>query len=498
MSRLLLPYQTATVLDAATQQQRELFYDTTNDEVRAGDGVTAGGNAIAWKDGSNLTGLQAGVEFLSAATGSNELTALQAIIDAMSAAGGGVLYAAPRQTYILTGRLTLKNNVTFDLNGSTVKFTGANDGIDTESNGWLRNGVVSVVGVSSYVGPLLSVNDASGYTRTSNDKLLGFENVVFYGPGAGASAAGTCVKLNSSTSGGISNIRAHNFRILNFSKGVHLVASGSGWVNQNFFHQFSIYGCVNFIYLEGAATDGNDFMGYSIQPNTDTAIANRAVYVEGDYNTFIGHVWDWDVSGSSTAYEFDATKCINTIMLDPVIGRQYVKNGPGQYMAEAYTILSANATGLDDTSAQNIFDAAADTLTVAGSTTYEVESVVYITRTAGTTSHQVQWLFGGTCTFNEAAIIAMVANPTGNALGTPQVKMLTTKAASTITAANTSATEHVMIKLHGVMRISSGGTIIPQIQYTVAPGGAPTFVKDSYFRARPIGTSSANASGPWA
>jgi len=457
-------------------------------------GLNASGTGYQWLDPS--TGLPAGVSYLSAATGSDELTALQAIIDAMSAAGGGVLYAAPRQTYILTGRLTLKDNVTIDLNGSKFKFTGANDGIDTESVGWIRNGFISVEGVASYVGPMFKVDDASGYSRTSS-LYLGFENLWLYGSAAGASALGTCVKLTSS-SNGITNLRFHNFRILNFSKGIHLTASGSGWVNANFFSQFSIYGCINHIYLDTDATDGNSFIDYSIQPNTDTAIASRAIYCVSDYNIFIGRTWDWGTSGSSTAHEFDATKCINNILIDSAIGRQYVLNGPGQYMAEAYTILSANATGLDDTSAQNIFDAAADTLTVAGSTTYEVEAVVYITRTAGTTSHQVQWLFGGTCAFNAAVITAIVANPTGNALGTPQMKMLTAKAASTITAANTSATEHVMIKLHGIMQIATGGTIIPQIQYTVAPGGAPTFVKESYFRARPIGTSTAFASGPWA
>ncbi len=49
MARLKLPYATSDILDAATPQQREIVFDTTNDRARVGDGATVGGNVLAFR-----------------------------------------------------------------------------------------------------------------------------------------------------------------------------------------------------------------------------------------------------------------------------------------------------------------------------------------------------------------------------------------------------------------------------------------------------------------
>jgi hypothetical protein len=48
------------------------------------------------------------------------------------------------------------------------------------------------------------------------------------------------------------------------------------------------------------------------------------------------------------------------------------------------------------------------------------------------------------------------------------------------------------------MRINAGGTVIPQFQFSAAPGGAPTIKAGTFFRCYPIGANTVAAAGPWA
>jgi hypothetical protein len=151
----------------------------------------------------------------------------------------------------------------------------------------------------------------------------------------------------------------------------------------------------------------------------------------------------------------------------------------------------------DSNSAQAVFAAANDVLTLPGSTTYMFEALYYITRAAGTTSHTISTLFGGTVTYTSITYIADTTSTTGNVLGAVSRIYGTAATALIVTGASTSATENVTIKLNGVLRTNASGTFIPQIQYSAAPGGAPTVVKNSYFKLIPIGNSSVVAVGNW-
>lgn len=53
------------------------------------------------------------------------------------------------------------------------------------------------------------------------------------------------------------------------------------------------------------------------------------------------------------------------------------------------------------------------------------------------------------------------------------------------------------IVLRGVMRVSSAGTLIPQFQYSAAPGAAPTIKANSFFRLWPIGNNGVASVGAW-
>lgn len=161
------------------------------------------------------------------------------------------------------------------------------------------------------------------------------------------------------------------------------------------------------------------------------------------------------------------------------------------------SVLSTDFTGADSLSAQPVFAAAQDTFAASASTTYEFDAVYWIVRAAGTTSHTTSVLFGGTATFTSVEYLAQVTNPTGNALANVQQIMGSGAGAVVLTAANTSATENVMVKLRGIIRINAAGTLIPQFQYSAAPGGAPSIKRNSYFRLKVMGTNTATIIGNW-
>lgn len=163
---------------------------------------------------------------------------------------------------------------------------------------------------------------------------------------------------------------------------------------------------------------------------------------------------------------------------------------------EVIRILTGDISLADVSTVQSLFTSGS--FTGAASTSYLFEASYWITRAAGTTSHTVATLFGGTATFTSLAYLARVTNPTGNVLGNVQQIMGSAATALTLTAANTSATENLMIRLNGVMRVNGTGTIIPQIQYSAAPGGTPTHKANSYFRLRKLGTDTVAIAGAWA
>jgi hypothetical protein len=66
-----------------------------------------------------------------------------------------------------------------------------------------------------------------------------------------------------------------------------------------------------------------------------------------------------------------------------------------------------------------------------------------------------------------------------------------------VTGASTSTTENITVVIKGIVRTNTAGTFTPQIQYSSAPGGAPTILKNSYFKMTPVGTSTVASVGNW-
>lgn len=142
-------------------------------------------------------------------------------------------------------------------------------------------------------------------------------------------------------------------------------------------------------------------------------------------------------------------------------------------------------------------------VTLSSSTVYKFEYTIAMNKTAGTTSHNVSLLFGGTATVNNISYFTQIKyNTTG--FGTVSntdswsVYSQTTSATGIFTGI-TSATEYHVYFCTGTVSINSGGTFIPQYILSAAPGGAYTVLLGSDFLIYPVGAAGSNTSvGTWA
>jgi len=173
-------------------------------------------------------------------------------------------------------------------------------------------------------------------------------------------------------------------------------------------------------------------------------------------------------------------------------------NQRGVIAAEQFIALVSNYTGADSASAQQVFNAsAAGAVTLAASTTYMMEGVYYITRAAGTTSHTMSTLFALSGTLTSIAYTAETTSTTGNALGAVSRIYATGATAAVVTAASIDATENITVTIRGIVRTNTAGTFTPQIQYSAAPGGAPSILANSFFKLTPIGNNTVATVGNW-
>lgn len=157
----------------------------------------------------------------------------------------------------------------------------------------------------------------------------------------------------------------------------------------------------------------------------------------------------------------------------------------------------------DDTGGQNVNTAqpwfpTAGTLTLPGSTTWEFEGLLRLSRAAGAASHTTGILFGGTATLTSIDYFGEAMTGDANALVSISGFWATAATSLVLKAASTSITEQSLFKVRGIVRINAAGTFIPQFIYTVAPGGAPTVLRGSYFRMKRIGINTLGSVGPWA
>ena len=166
----------------------------------------------------------------------------------------------------------------------------------------------------------------------------------------------------------------------------------------------------------------------------------------------------------------------------------------GVVPAEQWLRLDAGLAGANGTSAQNALGVS---FGVSASTVYEFEAVINLSKSAGTTSHVISWLFGGTASLNNISYqitgdtsVASFNSGFGSRFSAaPQVAT-----SITIYSGLTSANQFIVLNIKGTVSVNAAGTLTPQYILSVAPGGAYTTAQGSFFKIKPIGASGANVS----
>ena len=161
--------------------------------------------------------------------------------------------------------------------------------------------------------------------------------------------------------------------------------------------------------------------------------------------------------------------------------------------------LNSNYAGANSSTAQSLFNVG---VTLQAGTVYAFTADFLLSKTAGTSSHTLGILFGGTVALNNIFYTAYVTGatvaPPSVGTGTTVASHITTATIANLTAATTAATIQYGYTYHGTVSIDTGGTFIPQYKLSAAPGGAYSTIAGSFFAIWPIGASGANTSvGPW-
>jgi hypothetical protein len=171
----------------------------------------------------------------------------------------------------------------------------------------------------------------------------------------------------------------------------------------------------------------------------------------------------------------------------------------GRMLAWQYYRLNSGYAGSNATGAQSVFGVG---VTLVGSTQYEFEAVIALSKSAGVTSHTLSLGFGGTATLNNIGYEAIwtrgATSFTDTGVGTVSF-YIATASATAFGAATTTAAEYYQFLIKGTVSVNAGGTFIPQYTLSAAPGGAYTTAIGSYIKISPLAASGANVNvGSWA
>lgn len=224
--------------------------------------------------------------------------------------------------------------------------------------------------------------------------------------------------------------------------------------------------------IVGAACSGNTAQGiYLVGSNDNYRIVGNDL--RGNANAILG------IEGNT------ATKIVhsNLGVSEVVVARQIV-------MVQGTAVALSNSS----TSAQNIFAAANDSLTVIGATTYRFRGRISLN--TGATSHTTSFGFGGTATVTSCAYNAIATSSAAGSLATPQMRRVGAATAAALTAASTAVTTEIIVE--GVIRINAAGTLIPQVTFSAGPTGTCEVAVDSFLELEPIGSNTVAAVGSWA
>jgi hypothetical protein len=190
-----------------------------------------------------------------------------------------------------------------------------------------------------------------------------------------------------------------------------------------------------------------------------------------------------DVLGTTTAgaLEYDGVALYAT----PTAAQR------GVIMAEQIILLQAAYTLTSQTAAQKLFNTSANGQVTLTAGTYEFECFYSLTAMSAT-SGTFGFALGGTATFTQFYLTTADKKAVLATAGGPNCTY-SVAANTALTAASVATNGFAQIS--GIINVSASGTIIPQVSLGIA--AAAIVGIGSYFRIRPIGSTTVTSVGNW-
>jgi len=157
--------------------------------------------------------------------------------------------------------------------------------------------------------------------------------------------------------------------------------------------------------------------------------------------------------------------------------------------------LNADFTTNNALGVQSAFPTANDVFTVAANTAYKVRGQYYLSKnTTNTCTLALAWALGS-ATVDNFEYMVTTWRGAANGLVAPTCVRVTGVASKVINSTGTDA--EVCVQFEGILRIGTGGTITPQINWSAAPGGTGLMRRGSWVSFERLGantvtTTSAN------
>ena len=184
----------------------------------------------------------------------------------------------------------------------------------------------------------------------------------------------------------------------------------------------------------------------------------------------------------------------------PIFAATPIGTQRGIVPTQQYYRLDSALVGANAATTQNIFGVG---VTLSASTVYEFEMVAALSKSAGTTSHNFGYGFGGTATLNNIGFLVSGSSQSSSfaplAAGGNMIQQWSAGAGNTnVNTAITSAAFYNYVVIKGTVSVNAGGTFIPQYTLSAAPGGAYTTQIGSFIRINPLSASGAATNvGAW-
>lgn len=167
----------------------------------------------------------------------------------------------------------------------------------------------------------------------------------------------------------------------------------------------------------------------------------------------------------------------------------------GAVLVDQYILLQATNTLTNNTSAQALFDVTGSGQVTLVAGTYEFDCQFLLSSMSGSLSTFSFALAGG-ATFNQYWTSSAVKAAAGTSANAQITHHTGASGAFPVNIATASTATAGAARVSGIVIVTVGGTLIPQIQQVTASTAAVVGI-GSFFKIRALGSSAATTSGNW-